>query len=396
MKSISRRQAIAGVATGIMIAKPKTAFSYQANSAVTFGVIGTGGRGVYVGTHMAHVAGTKLLAICDIYPDRIDNGKTKIPGGQDARVYRNYHDLLAQADIDAVLITTPVYLHPEHFEAAVGAGKHIYCEKPAGADVAGVKRLLKASGQVDPKKTVQFGFQQRFSPEYLTAMELYKSGKIGEMKMMMSYWVLGGTPPKSFKPPNLAPEDEKIRMWGQWMAQSGGVIVEQDCHGVDMLNWFAADGHPTSARGSGGLRYPLVYGDQDSDHHDISYFYPNGVEGWLISVKHTAGFRDVKEQFYGSAGMLETARTYYKLHGPIANSPYKNADDLTDSSLIERRASKREITIDAVEAFFASIREARPYNMAPIAANATLTSILGRMAYQRKREVTWDEMMRSA
>ena len=83
------------------------------------------------------------------------------------------------------------------------------------------------------------------------------------------------------------------------------------------------------------------------------------MEGWLISIKHTAGFRDVKEQFFGSFGMLETARTYYKLHGPIANSPYKNADDLTDSSLIERRTSKREITIDAVEAFFASIRDGK-------------------------------------
>ena len=393
MKSINRREAITGVATGIMIATPKTAFSYQANSAITFGVIGTGGRGVYVGTHMAHVSGTKLVAICDIYPDRIDNAKTKMPGGENARVHRNYHDLLAQSDVDAVLITTPVYLHPEHFEAAVAAGKHIYCEKPAGADVAGVKRLLKASAKADSKKTIQFGFQQRFSPEYLTAMELYKSGKIGVMKMMMSYWVLGSTPPTSFTPPALSPEDEKIRLWGRWMAQSGGFIVEQDCHGVDMLNWFAGDAHPTSARGSGGLRYPVPYGDQDSDHHDITYFYPNGVEGWLISIKHTAGFRDVKEQFYGSAGMLETARTYYKLHGPIANSPYKNADDLTDSSLIERRVSKREITIDAVEAFFASIRDAKPYNMAPIAANATFTSILGRMAYQQKREVTWNEMM---
>ena len=395
MKSISRREAIAGVATGFMIVKPETAFSYQANSTVTFGIVGTGGRGVYDGTHMAHVTGTKLTAICDIYPDKIDSAKTKIPGAQYARTYRNYHDLLGLTDLDAVLITTPVYLHPEHFEAAAGAHKHIYCEKPAGADVAGVKRLLKAAEQADPKKTIQFGFQQRFSPEYLTAMDLYKSGKIGEMKMMMSYWVLGGVPPKNFKPPNFAPEEEKIRLWGRWMAQSGGFIVEQDCHGVDMLNWFAGDGHPTSARGTGGLRYPIVYGDQDSDHHDITYYYPNGLEGWLISVKHTAGFRDVKEQFYGSAGMLETARTYYKLHGPIANSQYKNADDLTDSSLIERRVSKREVTIDAIEAFFASIRDGKPYNMASIAANATYTSILGRMAYQQKREVTWDEMLQS-
>lgn len=263
--------------------------------------------------------------------------------------------------------------------------------------MAGVKRLLAASGAADKSKTIQFGLQQRFSPEYLTAMQHAKSGKVGEIRMMMSYWVLGGTPPKPGNAPAAPPtEEEKIRRWGSWMAQSGGVIVEQDCHGIDMLNWFAGDRHPLSARGTGGLRYPLAYGDQDSDHHEIAYTYPNGVEGWLISVKHTAGFRDVKEQFYGSAGMLETARTYYKLHGPIANSPYKNADDLTDSSLIERRNSRREITIDAVEAFFTSVREGTPYNMAPVAADATLAAILGRSAYRQKREVTWDEMLKSA
>jgi myo-inositol 2-dehydrogenase/D-chiro-inositol 1-dehydrogenase len=397
MKVLSRRQALAGVASGIMIVKPETAFGYQANAAVSFGIIGTGGRGVYVGTHMANVSGVRLAAICDIFPDRIDNGKTKIPGGRDARVYRDYHDLLAQPDIDAVLITTPVYLHPEHFEAAVGARKHIYCEKPAGADVAGVKRLLKASDTADQSKTIQFGLQQRFSPEYLTAIGYARSGKVGEIKLMMSYWVLGATPPQPRNTPAAPPTDEeKIRRWGSWMAQSGGFIVEQDCHGIDMLNWFAGEQHPLRARGTGGLRYPLAYGDQDSDHHHITYTYPNGVEAWLISAKHTAGFRDVKEQFYGSAGMLETARTYYRLHGPIANSPYKNADDLTDSSLIERRISKREITIDAVEAFFAAIREAKPYNMAPVAANATFAALLGRAAYQQKREVTWDELLQSA
>ena len=165
MEPISRRQAITGVAGGILIVAPETAFGYPANSAVTFGVIGTGGRGVYVGTHMANVKGTKIAAVCDIYPDRIDNAKTKIPGAGAARAYKDYHELLAQTDVDVVLITTPVYLHPECFEAAVPSGKHIYCEKPAGADVAGVKRLLRASGKASPKQTIQFGFQQRFSPE---------------------------------------------------------------------------------------------------------------------------------------------------------------------------------------------------------------------------------------
>ena len=67
-----------------------------------------------------------------------------------------------------------------------------------------------------------------------------------------------------------------------------------------------------------------------------------------------------------------------------------------DASLIEKVVSKREITIDAVEHFFRRIVEKKPYNMAKDAGEATLGCILGRMAYETKREVTWEEMMRSA
>jgi len=224
-------------------------------------------------------------------------------------------------------------------------------------------------------------------------MEIMKSGKIGDMKMMMSYWVLGNTPPTSFDA-KYTGDEALIRYWGWWTKTSGGPIVEQDCHGVDTLNWFAG-AHPVKAVGTGGLRYPLVYGDWPSDHHNITYYYPGGVEGWLISVKHTAGYRDVKEQFYGSQGMLETTRTYYKWHGPIQSSPLKNADDLRDRSLIERRDSTREITIDAIAAFYESIVQKKPYQMAQEAADSTLTSLLGRMAYETKREVTWEELLKS-
>jgi predicted dehydrogenase len=391
MSEITRRNALGG----LLIVSPATAFGSQANSKVVFGVIGTGGRGTYVGTHMANDANAKLGAICDVFPDRLDQGKTKLPGGDKVPAYKNYHELLAQKDLDAVLITTPVYLHPEHFVAAVQANKHIYCEKPAGADVAGVKRLLAAGLAADPKKTIQFGFQQRFSPEYLKAMAIYKAGKVGVIKSMMSYWVLGGEPATAAPTTHYPPEEEKVRRWGSWRDRSGGPIVEQDCHGVDVLNWWA-DAHPVKAIGTGGLRYPLFYGDHTSDHHNITYYYPNGVEGWLISIKHTAGYRDVKEQMYGSKGMLELARTYYKWHGPISSSPLKNADDLRDRSLIERGDSKREITIDAVECFFKSIVAAKPYNLTRAAADSTFTSLLGREAYEQKREVTWDELLKSA
>lgn len=397
MDSISRRQAVSRAVSAAMIVSPGTAFSYQANSKVAFGIIGTGGRGTYVGTHMANDANAKLAAVCDIYPDRIDQAKTVIPGANDVRAYKDLNELLARPDIDAVLIATPVFLHPVHFEAAVKAKKHIYCEKPAGASVAGVKRLLAAAAKADPSKTIQFGFQQRYSPEYLKAEQILRSGKIGDMKMMTSYWVLGGTPPKAAPappPPEWTPQDAKIRRWGMLDETSGSPIVEQDCHGVDVLNWFA-QGHPLKAAGTGGVRYPVPGFTWTSDHHNITYFYPNGVEGWLISIKHTAGYRDVKEQFFGSEGMLETARTYYKWHGPIPTSPLQNADDLRDRSLIERGDSTREITIDAIESFFRSIVEKKPYNMVQAAADSTLTSLLGKMAYETRREVTWEELLRS-
>ena len=394
MAKLTRRQALAGAAANLMILKPGIAFGSQANSAVSFGIVGTGGRGRYVGGHMARDPRARLTAICDLFPDRIDKAKTEIPGAAAARAYRHYEELLSQPDIDAVLIATPVFLHPEHFEAAARARKHIYCEKPAGADVAGVKRMLRAAEKADPSKTVQFGFQQRFSPEYLAAEKILRAGKIGQLTAMMSYWILGDRPMTSFQSP-YPPEDAKLRLWGFWMEYSGGCIVEQDCHGVDVLNWFAA-AHPVKAVGRGGVRYKIVYGDWNSDHHDIVYTYPNGNEGWLLSIKNTAGYRDVKEQFFGPEGVLETARTYYRWHGPVVNSPLKNADDLRDRSLIEKAESKREITIDAVESFFTSIVERKPYSMTTSAAEATFTSLLGRLAYETKREVTWDELLQSA
>jgi myo-inositol 2-dehydrogenase/D-chiro-inositol 1-dehydrogenase len=191
MPDITRRGAVAALTSNILLVPPETAFGSQANSAVAMGIIGTGGRGRYVGTLFAKDPRARIAAICDIFPDRIDLGKTQIPTADQARVYRDYKELLRQADIDAVLIATPVYLHPEHFEAAVKARKHIYCEKPAGADVPGVLRLMRAVEGADKSKTIFFGFQQRYSPEYLAAEKILRSGQLGELLLMKSDWILG-------------------------------------------------------------------------------------------------------------------------------------------------------------------------------------------------------------
>jgi myo-inositol 2-dehydrogenase/D-chiro-inositol 1-dehydrogenase len=395
MKSIARREI---VRSAPLIVASHTAFGSQANSAIRFGIIGTGGRGQYVGQLMTQGPSSRLTAICDKYADRIDQAKTKVPGADQAKTYRDYRELLNDSNVDAVLIATPVFLHPEHFEAAVLAKKHIYCEKPASADVAGCKRMLAAWEKRDPSKRIQFGFQQRFSSQYRKAHSYLMSGKIGEMKLMKSYWVLGYLPPTqdsgAFK--DLSADEQKLRRWGQWMDYSGGAIVEQDCHGLDTINWFAKDVNPLSAVGRGGVRYPIPYGDWHTDHHNVIYQYPDGLEGWLISIKHTAGYRDVKEQFYGAKGMLETSRKYMKLHGMTPDVRYKSADDLRDTSLMEREESNSDITGEATQAFFSGILKGEKFDMTKTSVDSTLTAILGRMAIQTKREITWAEMMRSA
>jgi predicted dehydrogenase len=209
---------------------------------------------------MANDANAKLGAICDIYPDKIDAAKTNIPGAADVKAYKDLNELLARPDIDAVLIATPVYLHPVHFEAAVKAGKHIYCEKPAGADVAGVKRLLAAAAKSDPSKTIQFGFQQRFSPEYLKAEQILRTGKIGDMKMMMSYWVLGDTPPKE-APANThgySPEEFKIRHWGNYRETSGGPRSSSRIATASMSSTGSRKGIPSAPSERAGCAIPIL------------------------------------------------------------------------------------------------------------------------------------------
>ncbi len=129
MDKLSRRQALAGAAAGFGIAS-KTARAAQANSAVTLGIIGTGGRGRFDLALFAKDGRARIVALCDISSEAIDKTKTAVSGTDTARVYKDYRELLADPSIDAVLIATPVFLHPEHFEAAVQARKHIYIEKP--------------------------------------------------------------------------------------------------------------------------------------------------------------------------------------------------------------------------------------------------------------------------
>jgi len=121
---LSRRNLLAGTTFAIM--SPQAVRGFQANSKVSVGLIGSGGRGSYDATIVNADPRARVTALCDLYDDRLETATQKIKA-TGPKVYKDFEKLLASPDIDAVVIATPPFEHPRMLEAAVQAGKHIYC-----------------------------------------------------------------------------------------------------------------------------------------------------------------------------------------------------------------------------------------------------------------------------
>ncbi len=350
-----------------------------ANSAVKVGLLGAGGRGSRLASFVVQVPQAKLVALCDLFDEKIEAAKERIPV-EAPRVYKDYREMLA-SDIDAVIIATPVFLHPEHLEAAIKAGKHVYVEKPAGVDVAGCKRVMKAADSARPGLNVSVGFQQRYGWTYRQAQSVLASGGLGQIRQAEAHFLKGpvtGNEPVGKRPVTML---EKVREWKHWRDLYGDIIVETYCHSIDVLNWFLGDQHPVKAVGSGG-RTIRKDGDM-SDHVTVAYEYPNGIQATLVGSHITPPFfREVHERIYGSDSMIEMARHYWK--------HYRGPDDVAHAE------PPRNIDHDSVEAFVLRVAEGKTENVGIRGAESTLTAILGRMAMDTGRTVTWEEMMKSA
>ncbi len=365
---MTRRTLMASLAAG-------AAGGAQVNSAITVGVIGTGNRGTFVASMLAKNTPARVVALCDVFEEKMERAGKAI-GVENPRRYTDFRQLLS-SDVDAVIVATPVFLHADHFEAAVKAGKHIYIEKPAAATVEGCKRIMRAADAADRRLNITFGFQRRYAPLYRKAKALADSGSAGSIHMGFARFIKSEREPgaKLAAPAN---EREKIVNWNSFRELNGDLIVENNVHSIDVLNWFLG-GRPVSAIGSGGATEPKR-GDT-RDHNFVAFEYAGGVQGQLLGTTLAPeGYRDVVEQFFGTRGMIETSENHWR--------HFRGAGQET----VER--APRNITIDSVEAFVKRIAEGKPENTGVRGCESTLTAILGRMAMDQRREVTWDEMMK--
>ncbi|MFN7927860.1 MAG: Gfo/Idh/MocA family oxidoreductase [Blastocatellia bacterium] len=156
-----------------------------ANDRVRLGVIGTGNRGSDVMAHFMKESDVEVVALCDVYESALNEAKAKT-GGK-AQGYGDYRQLLANKDVDAVLIATPDHWHAKISIDACNAGKAVYCEKPLTWAWEEGHQIIEAAKR--NKTTFAVGLQQRSGTHYAEAKrEFLDSGKIGKIAYVRTYW----------------------------------------------------------------------------------------------------------------------------------------------------------------------------------------------------------------
>jgi myo-inositol 2-dehydrogenase/D-chiro-inositol 1-dehydrogenase len=335
-----------GIATatglGLMIAKPEIVRGSQANSALSVGLIGCGRRGVAISGIFAKNEFAKIAAICDIYDDQIKEASQKFSG---ARTFKNYHDL----------------------------------EKPAGEDAAGCRRVIEAAKKADKTKRISVDFQQRYGKDYRKVHEIVKSGELGGIKQIRASWLGGPTPIRTGHPAS----EEKMRNWLFYREYSGDILIEQDCHNIDVVNWFMGT-HPVKAFGYGGRQVRTDIGNV-MDNLTATYKFANGVVfGYDANQMSQGGFSDVSETFICEKGAINVSRKGYKLY----NSKNRYAPP-------QEVVTKYDITEDAVNDFIDGARNGRLENAAFTAAESTLTAIMAREAIYKEKEMNFEAIAKS-
>jgi predicted dehydrogenase len=177
----------------------------------------------------------------------------------------------------------------------------------------------------------------------------------------------------------LDPLHRRLREWLGDKVLSGDIIVEQHVHAIDVGNWYF-NTHPVMARGTCGRKVRTI-GDCN-DFFIVTFVYPNGVEIDHSSVQLTKGYDDICARAFGNKGAADAH------YGGLVRITGDNAWHGADKDDTFRGGA-----IANAKKFVESIRTDAPINNAEVAAESTLTAILGRTAAYRSREVTWQALV---
>lgn len=405
--SIGRREFIgAGAAAGFLLVNPGAVHGSPANSAVRLGVLGCGGRGTEDATTFVEDAGARITALGDLFQEQVERGKARFDkldakhghaaidqsqlfAGPDAA-----ERLCASNQIDAVLIATPVYFHPEHFAIAVDAGKHVFLEKPASVDMAGVHRVLQTARRAKGRLSVTMGLQLRHATPYVEMRKRIRAGAIGDIVTGLVHYCA----PALERPPlpDATPLQRRMRDWVWDRTLSGDIIVEQNVHVIDMTNWILGH-HPLRVSGACGRHGRTDHGDASS-HYDSVFTYPGGIHVSFASTQFGKGPWDIELRYFGTRGIAEA---HYdapvRIQGEEPwNFPGLGAPGQAGNTGKAQAGAFSGALDDADKnkkiAFIKSITSGNFLNEIQPGAESTIAAIMARTAADTGDTVTWDEV----
>lgn len=260
---------------------------------VNIAVIGTGRMGsVHVRNIARQIPETNLVAICDL---RLDVAQAIADELGIQRVTADYHELLADRSIDAILISTSTDTHAHIIKDVAAAGKHIFCEKPLALDLALIDEALVEVKKANVK--LQVGFNRRFDKSFKRVREIVTSGEIGRPCIL-----------------NITDRDPDYPAI-EFLRVSGGMFLDQTIHDFDMARFQVGDIEEVYAIGSALLRPELAeFGDIDTDV--LTLKFTNGAVGIINNSRKAVYGYDQRLEVFCSNGTAiannESANTVVK------------------------------------------------------------------------------------
>ena len=401
--STSRRQFLkqtSGALVGATLAGAIGTRAYAAEqNTIKIALIGCGGRGTGAAINALSTRGpTQLVAMADAFANRLQTSHKSLSNrfakqvdvpqqrqlpGLDA--YKKAIDAIAPGGV--VILATPPAFRPIHLEYAVAKGCHVFMEKSFAVDAPGIRRVLKA-GKEATKKNLKIagGLMSRHYEPLEQAVRILHERIIGEL---ITCWAYREHAPVGFAPkaPGMSELAHQIRNYSCFTWLNGSFILDWLIHNLDVCCW-CKNAWPVSAQGQGG-RQVRTQPDQLFDHYAVEYTFPDSTR-LFAQGRHMAGcwgfFGDVIHGAKGSAVLGEgipqprifkghrqtSENVIWKYDGPRPN-PYQVEHDL----------------------LFEAIRKDKPYNETERSAYAAMTGILGRMAAESGKMITWEQAMAS-
>lgn len=360
------------------------------------GLVGCGGRGSGAASQALSADGNvKLTAMGDMFDsalqgslaalrkqhpeNKIDVAPDRMFTGPDA------FQKVIDSGVDVVVLASPPGFRPVHFDYAVKAGKHIFCEKPMATDAVGVRSIMK-SVELSKQKNlaVVAGFCWRYDTARRAFYQRLHDGALGDIRAMYATYLTSPVKPMpraSTRPAGMADIEWQVRNWYNFVWLSGDGLVEQAIHSVDKLAWAMKDEPPVKCTAVGG-RSVAAHGGNIYDHIEVNYEWENGVRGFMAQRQSSNCHSENNDYLMGTKGLgYITGRGVYM----TGENPWKYSGAGRDKDMYQIEHDE----------LFASIRAGKPINNGDRMARSTLMGIMGRMAAYTGKEVTWEMALNS-